>query len=235
MRSAATHTSGRGRRFGRLGLDLAPNEPTADQLELLADVQLAAFEVDLVPGQTKHFTLAQAEHQDQDEGRVKRLAGMPCRFEEPPGVIDGPGLRLAARSRRAAGDYLDLADRVAADHLVIDRTGKRGTESVAGIPAATEGENIPAALPDRATTPLAFRSCGIFSLGAVLADNGELIEPLPHILHFNLMKALLAEIRDNVQTAKCLVPRIGKRGEIRLHYRINSRGPERDTPVCASG
>jgi hypothetical protein len=83
-----------------------------DALELLADVQLSVIEVDLIPSQAEDFTPAQAENKDQDEGRVERLTGMPGRFEEPPGVIHGPGLALAALSRLAAFRHLDRLDGV---------------------------------------------------------------------------------------------------------------------------
>jgi hypothetical protein len=91
----------RQRCLGCFGLDLAANELASDSLELLADVQLGVIEVDLIPGQAEDFTPTQAEDEDQHEGRLERSAGMPGRFEEPPGVINGPGLALAPLSRLA--------------------------------------------------------------------------------------------------------------------------------------
>ena len=67
-------------------------------MELLRHIQLGVIEVDLIPGQAEHFSPTQAEDEDQEEGRVEGFASMPGRFEEPPGVINGPGLALAALS-----------------------------------------------------------------------------------------------------------------------------------------
>ena len=44
----------------------------ADALELLADVQLTRVEVDQLPGEPEDFALAQAQDQNQNEGRVQR-------------------------------------------------------------------------------------------------------------------------------------------------------------------
>ena len=63
--------------LGCLGLDLAVYELAANTLELLAHVQLGGVEVDLVPGETEDFTLAQAEDEDQDECGVERFASVP--------------------------------------------------------------------------------------------------------------------------------------------------------------
>ena len=64
------------------------------------------------------FTSAQAE--DQDEGRVKRFTGMPGRFEEPPRVINGPGLAPAVLSRLAALCHRDSVNRVTGDRLIVN-------------------------------------------------------------------------------------------------------------------
>ena len=61
-----------------------------DTLKLLSHVQLGRVEVDLIPGQAEDLTPAQAEDEDQDEGRVERFTGMPRGFEEPASVINGP-------------------------------------------------------------------------------------------------------------------------------------------------
>ena len=53
----------------RLGLDLAADELASDALELFPHVQLAVFEVNLIPGQAEDFTSAQPKDEDQDEGR----------------------------------------------------------------------------------------------------------------------------------------------------------------------
>jgi hypothetical protein len=71
--------------LGGLGLDLTPDEPAPDALELFPHVQLGCVEVDLIPGQAKYFAPAQAE--DQDEGGIKRSTRVPGRFEKPAGII----------------------------------------------------------------------------------------------------------------------------------------------------
>lgn len=91
-----------------------------DPLELLANIELrlVVVEVYRVPSEAENLTPAEAEDEDQDEGGVKRLAGVLGRFEEPPGVIDGPGLGLPARARRAALGHLEGGNRVTTDGLV---------------------------------------------------------------------------------------------------------------------
>jgi hypothetical protein len=72
----------------------------ADPLELLADIQFGGVEVDLIPGDAQDFSPAEPEDEDQDEGSVEFFAGMPDRFQEPPGVVNGPGLRRSFGVRR---------------------------------------------------------------------------------------------------------------------------------------
>ena len=82
---------GEGQRgLGRFGLGLAAEELAADTLDLLADVELGAVEVDQLPGEAQEFALAQAEDQDQDVGGVQHVAVTAGRFEELAGFIDRP-------------------------------------------------------------------------------------------------------------------------------------------------
>ena len=46
-------------------------------LELLLNIQLNGVKIDLIPGQAKNLTSAQAEDEDQDEGGVQGLAPVP--------------------------------------------------------------------------------------------------------------------------------------------------------------
>src|ERR1700761_2588972 len=116
--SAATQIRQRQRCLGCLGLDLAADELVPDSLELFCHVQLGLVQVDLFPGQAENFASSQAEDEDQDEGGIEGFACVPGRFEEPAGVIDSPGLALAAMSGLAAFDHLDSGGRVTGDCLV---------------------------------------------------------------------------------------------------------------------
>jgi hypothetical protein len=92
----------RKRSFGRFSLDLTEQELAADPLKLLANVQFSGVKVDMFPRQAENLTSAQAKDEDQDEGGIESLGLVPGRFEEPAGIIDGPGLPFAARLRRPA-------------------------------------------------------------------------------------------------------------------------------------
>jgi hypothetical protein len=112
-----------------------------DTLELLIDVQLARVEVDAVPGQTEDFTPAQAQDEDQDVSRVKCLLVTAGRLQELAGFIDAPGAALLA----ADAGHPDHGGRVAGDHLVFDGAAERGPQRVAGILAASGGQDLVAA------------------------------------------------------------------------------------------
>lgn len=62
------------------GLDRAEVQFALDTLHLLADVQLVAVEVDVLPAQAQHLTPAHPVEQQQDERRVERFR--PGYFEE---------------------------------------------------------------------------------------------------------------------------------------------------------
>jgi hypothetical protein len=84
----------------------------------------------LIPSQAEHFTPAQAEDEDQDEGGIEGLAGVPGGFEEPPGIIDSPGLALAPLSGLTAFRHLDSGDGIPGDRLVVNRAGQGSAERV---------------------------------------------------------------------------------------------------------
>jgi hypothetical protein len=122
----ATRSHRGGHRFDRSIAHPAPR-PVAilvtglppDSLELLP-VELSLIKVDLIPGQAEDFASAQAEDEDQDEEGVKRFTGMPGRFEEPPCVINGPGLAPAVLPRLAALCHRDRVDGVTSDLLIVN-------------------------------------------------------------------------------------------------------------------
>jgi hypothetical protein len=107
-----------------------------DTLELFCHVQLGLVQIDLFPGQAEDFASAQAEDEDQDEGRVQGFARVPGRFEEPAGVIDGPGLALAPLSRLTTFGHLDSGNRVTGDRLIFNRARQGGVQCVACVFAA---------------------------------------------------------------------------------------------------
>jgi hypothetical protein len=62
----------------------------ADALDLLPDVQFGAVEVDQFPGEPEQLTLAQAEDEDQDVGRVQDVIVTPGGFEELACFVNCP-------------------------------------------------------------------------------------------------------------------------------------------------
>jgi hypothetical protein len=117
-------------------------------------MQLGGVDVDLISGQAEDFASAQAENEDQDEGRIERFVRVPGRLKEPSGVVDSPCLRLASLTWCATARHLDSPDRVTTDYLVIDRTGQRGAERVTRVFTASRGQRFVAAFPYRAAVPL---------------------------------------------------------------------------------
>jgi hypothetical protein len=102
-------------------------------------MQLGDVGVDLIPGQAEDFPSAQAQDEDQDEGRIERFVRMPGRFKEPSGVVDGPCLGLATLTWYASVGHLDSPDRVTADYLVIDCASQRSAERVPRVFTASCG------------------------------------------------------------------------------------------------
>lgn len=78
------------RHLGGFGLGPAADELVTDALDWLADVQLGAIEVDVSPSKPEQFPFAQAQHQDQDAGRVKRVIVAAGGLKEPTRFIDCP-------------------------------------------------------------------------------------------------------------------------------------------------
>jgi hypothetical protein len=68
-------------RGGRLGVAVV--QLAARPLKLPGNVHLGRVELDVRPGEAEHFAAAQAEHEDQDVGRVERVTVAPGRLEEP--------------------------------------------------------------------------------------------------------------------------------------------------------
>jgi hypothetical protein len=176
-------------------LTLTKHEPAADPLELLFDVQLGGVEVHVIPGQAEDFAFAQAENKDQDEGGVQGFGLMPGRFEEPAGIINGPGLPFTAGLRCPAPGPLHCLDRVTADHFIIDRARRRGPERVTGVFAAPRGQSFLAAFPESAAASFMLRPRLVLSLCTALAYGSELVEPLPDIFHLYIVDPLTAEMR----------------------------------------
>jgi hypothetical protein len=137
--------------------------------------------------------------------RVERFTGMPGRFEEPPGIFDGPGLALAALPGFAALGHLNCGNWITGDRVVFDRAGECGAEHIACVFAATRRERFPAAFPGCAAAPFVLRPRTVFAQCKAPAGHGELVQPLPDISHLYFVKVLTAKIRIDVQAAEHLV------------------------------
>ena len=87
---------------GVLSLDpLLVDQLAADPLQLPADLDLPAVQVDARPGEAQHLAAAQAVDEDQHVRGVHRVVAVPSRGEEPAGLLDAPDRAPAAALRRA--------------------------------------------------------------------------------------------------------------------------------------
>src|SRR6516164_1458024 len=108
--------------FTSLGLDRREEQLAADPLQLLADMDRSAVEVDVIPAQAEHLPAPQAVEDEQDERRVQRVR--PGGGEESAGLVSSPWADLTALPLR----QLDQAGDVAHDEFFADRAGERGAE-----------------------------------------------------------------------------------------------------------
>jgi hypothetical protein len=70
-------------------------ELATDPLELPRDVEFPRVEVDRVPWDADHLSLAKTEHEDQDVRGVERVALALGRLQEATRLLDRPRLDLA--------------------------------------------------------------------------------------------------------------------------------------------
>jgi hypothetical protein len=113
MQSRDTDRRQRQRGIGALGRGLPMQEPAPNALELPADSQLDAVQVDVIPGQPQYLTLAEAEHEDQDVRGVHRIMVL----QEPASLIARHALRLCDRelgSLTEAATFLVISSSVIA-------------------------------------------------------------------------------------------------------------------------
>jgi hypothetical protein len=102
------------------------------------------------------------------------------------------------------------------DDLVLDGTGKSSAKRVTGILTAPRSQDFPAALADRAASPLGFWPSSVFPLSTALTDACELVEPLPNVLDLELVEPLISKVRIDVQTGEQLIRLVCLGCEVRL-------------------
>lgn len=120
---------------------------------------------------------------------------------------------------------------IARNDLILDGTGKSSAKRVTGILTAPRSQDFPAALADRAASPLGFRTGSVFPLSTSLTDACELVEPLPNVLDPELVEPLMAKIRIDVQTGEQLVRLVGLGCEVRLDDLFEPVGEEVADPM----
>ena len=110
----------------------------------------------------------------------------------------------------------DHGHRITRDDLILDGTGKSSAKRVTGILTAPRSQDFPAALADRAASPLGFWPGSVFPLSTALTDACELVEPLPNVLDLELVEPLMAKVRIDVQTGEQLVRLVRLGRKVRL-------------------
>jgi hypothetical protein len=111
----------------------------------------------------------------------------------------------------------DHGDGITRDDLILDSTGKSSAKRVTSILTAPRSQDFPAALADRAASPLGFWPGSVFPLSTALTDASELVEPLPDVLDLELVEPLMAKVRIDVEAGEQLIRLVRLGCEVRLN------------------
>nr|WP_305070147.1 hypothetical protein [Micromonospora sp. WMMC415] len=154
---------------GRLGLGVPVEELSAYALQLAADGQLSGVEVDVCPGESERFVLAQSGDEDQGVGGVEEVLVCSGGLQELPRLVARPGLAPPA----ADGGEGDRHGGVLGDEVFGLGVGEGGPQRGSDVADRARGRDGPAAAADSAAAPLVLRPGGVLALGAALAGPGH--------------------------------------------------------------